>query len=92
MILSNYLRLRAARENAGLLQDHMADIIGISPGLLRDIESGRMRPSPRVAELLRVAFREEPETLLMPIEIVGQLPAVSVGKVRSARPSRGVAR
>ena len=71
---SSMNRLRAAREAARLSQPELAQRIGISDALLRELEAGRAKPSPRVAQLLRDAFGEPAALLLTPIRVLPALP------------------
>ena len=57
-------RLRAAREVANLTQREMADHIGISDSLLRSLETGRLQPGDRTAQLLFATFGEPAHRLL----------------------------
>jgi len=68
--------MKTARLCAGLSQPEMARRIGISVALLADFESGRSRPSERIAVLLQNAFDEPVEGLLSEIRVVSGLPTV----------------
>lgn len=51
----------AARVNAGLTQERVAQILGISPMYLCNIEAGRKRMHPRFVETLTKLYRVKPE-------------------------------
>jgi len=73
-------RLWAWRETAALTQEAAARKLGMSSALLRLLESGRGRPSSRIAGRLQRYFGEETEQLLKPATIVdvptrGRVPA-----------------
>ncbi|MDB5094144.1 MAG: Helix-turn-helix domain [Candidatus Eremiobacteraeota bacterium] len=73
-------RLRAVRESAGLSQDEMARRIGISDSLLRQLETGRTTPTPRVAQILKQTLGESADRLLQPVDL-GRLPKVPAARV-----------
>lgn len=60
------LTLKKLRLLEGDTQAGCAAKVGISPGLLREIEAGRAIPSPRVANLLEQAFGKPTTALLRP--------------------------
>ncbi|MBC5806236.1 MAG: hypothetical protein DLM53_12780 [Candidatus Eremiobacter antarcticus] len=61
-------RLRLWRQTAGLTQPEAALHIGVSVVVYRYLESGRWRPSPRVAQLLENALGEPADRLLKPVK------------------------
>jgi transcriptional regulator with XRE-family HTH domain len=66
-------RLRLWRQKARLSQADAGEALGLSRATYAAVESGRLIPTDRVAEILRAAFNESPDRLLHPVE-AGRLP------------------
>jgi len=62
-------RLWLWRATEGLTQGEAAQRVGISAPLFREIETGRARPSERVAQLLEHAVGEPIDALLRPARL-----------------------
>ena len=69
-------RLRAWRLHNRITQDAAARQIGISTSMLRWLESGAIRASPRVATLLERCFGESADALLSE-QLIHDLPVQS---------------
>jgi transcriptional regulator with XRE-family HTH domain len=69
-------RLRAWRTQSGKTQEEAARLLDISRSAYALIETGRLRPTRRVADRLRAVFGEESDALLRPI-LARSLPTVA---------------
>ena len=69
-------RLRAWRMQDSKTQEDAAQLLQVSRSIYALIESGRLRPTPRVAGRLREVFGEEVDALLRPVS-TRSLPTVA---------------
>lgn len=54
--MSSNLRFKEARKNAGLTQEKFGDEVGLKQTQIRDIESGKQKVSPELAEIIEKKF------------------------------------
>ena len=56
--------IRARRKELGLTLEEVAEIVGVTPGALSHVESGRRLPDPRNAMAIARALRLDPDEIL----------------------------
>lgn len=61
LILKN--RIKEERQNAGLSQEELADLVGVSRNTISSIETGQFSPTAKLALILCVALDKKFEDL-----------------------------
>ncbi len=61
LILKN--RIKEERQNAGLSQEELADLVGVSRNTISSIETGKFSPTAKLALILCIALNKKFEDL-----------------------------
>ena len=61
LVLKN--RIKAARQKAGLSQEALANLVGVSRNTISSIETGQFSPTAKLALILCIALDEKFENL-----------------------------
>ena len=61
LVLKN--RIKEARQKAGLSQEGLANLVGVSRNTISSIETGQFSPTAKLALILCIALDEKFETL-----------------------------